>query len=164
MTERELDQIIDGALESYLADPLPGLDQRIAARAGQWARPTSGYWLLGGVATAAAVLAVMWLPWSTPLPMPAPPVLARTGSTPSASTVPVLARPAARQVRRLTAMPVTQPPGVPMSPEERQLLEFAASHPELLQQVLANASQQLSGPLRVEPIVIKPLEVTSVGE
>ena len=160
MTERELDQIIDGALESYLADPVPGLDQRIAARV----RPTSGYWLPGGVAAVAAVLAVMWMSWSTPLPMPAPPVLARTGSTPSASTVPVLARPAARPVRRPTVMPVTQPPGVPMSSEERQLLEFAASHPELLQQVLANASQQLSGPLRVEPIVIKPLEVTSVGE
>ena len=164
MTERELDQIIDGALESYVADPVPGLDQRIAARAGQQARPTSGYWLPGGVAAAAAVLAVMWMPWSTPLPMPAPPVLARTGSTPSASTVPVLARPAARQVRRPTVMPVTQPPGVPMSSEERQLLEFAVSHPELLQQVLADTPPQFGGPLSVEPIVIKPLEVTSVGE
>ena len=163
MTERELDQIIDGALESYLADPVPGLDQRIAARAGQRARPTSGYWLPGGVAAVAAVLAVIWMSWSAPLPtstfpmpapaMLAPPVLARTVSTP-----------AAPQLRRPIVMPVTQPPGVPMSPEERQLLEFAAAHPELLQQVLADTSPQFSGPLRVEPIVIKPLEVTSVGE
>ena len=163
MTERELDQIIDGALESYLADPVPGLDQRIAARAGQRARPTSGYWLPGGVAAAAAVLAVMWMPWSAPVPMPARPMPASPVLAP-----PVLARvvitPPARQVRPPTVMPVTQPPGVPMSPEERQLLEFAAAHPELLQQVLADTSPQFSGPLRVEPIVIKPLEVTSVGE
>ena len=163
MTERELDQIIDGALESYVADPVPGLDERIAARVGQRARPTSGYWLPGGVAAAAAVLAVMWMPWSAPVPMPARPMPASPVLAP-----PVLARvvitPPARQVRRPTAMPVTQPPGVPMSSEERQLLELAAAHPELLQQVLADTSPQFSGPLRVEPIVIKPLEVTSVGE
>ena len=160
MTERELDQIIDGALESYVADPVPGLDERIAARA----RPTTGYWLPGGVAAVAAVLAVMWMSWSAPLPMPARPMPASLVLASTASTVTVLARPAAPQLRRPIVMPVTQPPGVPMSPEERQLLEFAAAHPELLQQVLADTSPQFSGPLRVEPIVIKPLEVTSVGE
>ena len=68
MTERELDQIIDGGLASYVADPVPGLERRVASRAGQGARPTSGYWLLGGVAAAAAVLAVMWMPQSAGVP------------------------------------------------------------------------------------------------
>lgn len=79
------------------------------------------------------------------------------------ATTPV-AIPIARQARRRAVVRVAQPHGVPMSSEERQLLEFAASHPELLPQVLADASKQLSEPLSVEPIVIKPLEVTSAGE
>ena len=162
MTERELDQIIDGGLASYVADPVPGLERRVASRAGQGARPTSGYWLLGGVA-AAAVLAVMWMPQSAGVPsavvpMPAPPVIALTVSTPAA---PVL--PAALQVRR-RAVTVAKPQGVPMSSEERQLLQLAQSHPELLQQVLTDAPTQLSVPLSIEPIVIKPLEFASVSE
>ena len=157
MTERELDQIIDRGLASYVADPALGFERRIASRAGQGTRPTSGYWLLGGVA-AAAVLAVMWIPQRTVVPMPAPPVIALTVSTPAA---PVL--PAALQVRR-RAVTVAKPQGVPMSSEERQLLQLAQSHPELLQQVLTDAPTQLSVPLSIEPIVIKPLEFASVSE
>ena len=150
MTERELDQIIDRGLASYVADPALGFERRIASRAGQGTRPTSGYWLLGGVA-AAAVLAVMWIPQRTVVPMPAPPVIALTVSTPAAPVLPV-----ARRVQRRAEIPVAQ--GVPMSDEERQLLQLAQLHPELLQ--FTNAPTQLS----VEPIVIKPLEFTSVGE
>ena len=151
MTERELDQIIDGALESYVADPVSGLEGRVAARAGQGARPTSGYWLLGGVAAAAAVLAVMWMPRPEAVPMAAPPVIAAAVSTPAAPVLPV-----ARRVRRRALIPVAQ--GVPMSDEERQLLRLVQSHPELLQ--FTDAPTQLN----FEPIVIKPLEFTSVGE
>ncbi len=161
MTERELDQIIDGALESYVADPVPGLEGRVMSRAGQGGRRSGGYWLLAAVAAVAAVLAVMWMPRPA-VPVPAAPVLARAAIAPAAITPPVLARPAAWQVRRPTVTSVTA--GVPMSSEERQLLDFATSHPELLQQLLADTSPQLSGPLSVEPIVIKPLEVTSIGE
>ena len=153
MTERELDRIIDGGLASYVADPVPGLEGRVMSRAGQGTRPTGFYWIF---AAAAAVLAVMWVPQSVVVPMPATPVIAVAVSTPAAPVLPV-----ARQVRRRAAVPVAH--GVPMSAEERQLLEFATSHPELLQ-VFTDAPQQLNEPLSVEPIVIKPLVITSVGE
>ena len=148
MTERELDRIIDGGLASYVADPVPGLEGRVMSRAGQGTRPTGFYWIF---AAAAAVLAVMWVPQSVVVPMPATPVIAVAVSTPAAPVLPV-----ARQVRRRAAVPVAH--GVPMSAEERQLLELARSHPELMQ--FTDAPTQLS----VEPIVIKPLEFTSVGE
>ena len=156
MTERELDQIIDGGLTSYVADPVPGLERRVASRAGLGARPTSGYWLLGGVAAAGAVLAVMWMPQSAGVPsavvlIPAPPAVAVAVSTPAAPVLPV-----ARRVRRRAAVPVAQ--GVPMSDEERQLLRLAQSHPEFLQ--FTDAPTQLD----FKPIVIKPLEFTLLGE
>ena len=148
MTERELDQIINGGLASYVADPVPGLEVRVIGRAGRKARPTGFYWIF---AAAAAVLAVMWMPQSAVAPMAKLPAVAVAVSTPAAPVLPV-----ARRVRRRAAVPVAQ--GVPMSDGERQLLRLAQSHPELLQ--FTDAATQLS----VEPIVIKPLEFTSVGE
>ena len=148
MTERELDQIIDGGLASYVADPAPGLEGRVIGRAGQGARPTGFYWIF---AAAAAVLAVMWMPQSAVVPLAKPTAIAVAVSTPAAPVLPV-----ARQVRRRAAVPVAQ--GVPMSDEERQLLRLAQSHPELLQ--FTDAPTQLN----FEPIVIKPLEFTSLGE
>ena len=158
MTERELDQIINGGLASYVADPVPGLAGRVIGRAGQRARLTGFYWIF---AAAAAVLAVMWMPQSAVVPsaampsavapMARPTAIAVAVSTPAAPVLPV-----ARRVRRRAAVPVAQ--GVPMSDGERQLLRLAQSHPELLQ--FTDAATQLS----VEAIVIKPLEFTSVGE
>ncbi len=159
MTERELDQIIDGALESYVADPVPGLEGRVIGKAGQGTRPTGFAWLLGGFA-AAAVLAVMWMPQSVGVPQPAaPPVMAVAVSTPAAP-----GSPAVRRVWRQAVVPVARSRVVPLSPEERQLLEFARSHPELFQKILADVPVPLSEPLSFERIVIKPLEIPSVGE
>ena len=151
MTERELDVIIDGGLASYVADPVPGLAGRVIGRPsqglGQGARPTGFYWIFA----AAAVLAVMWMPQSAVAPMAKLPAIAVAVSTPAAPVLPV-----ARQVRRRAVIPVAQ--GVPMSDEERQLLQLAQSHPELLQ--FTDAPTQLN----FEPIVIKPLEFAPVGE
>lgn len=159
MTERELNRIIDGGLASYLADPVPGLDQRVQqAWTGQRTRP-AGVWLaLAGIA-AAALLAVMWMPRAdTPADIPAPAQIAI--HTPAVPVLPVL-----RMARPAVRTKASSSRGIPMSEQERRLLRFAQSHPELMQQLFADAPLQIAEPLRIEPIVIKPLEaITSVGE
>ena len=163
MTERELNRIIDGGLASYLADPVPGLDQRVQqAWTGQRTRP-AGVWLaLAGIA-AAALLAVMWMPRAdTPAPVLAP-VLAPAQIAIHTPAVPVL--PVLRMARPAVRTKASSSRGIPMSEQERRLLRFAQSHPELMQQLFADAPLQIAEPLRIEPIVIKPLEaITSVGE
>ena len=151
MTERELDALIG----AYVAEPPAGLAQRVLART---RRPY--VWLAGlaGLAAAAVALLVVSVPRSS-----APSV---SGPAPEVSS-PVAVVPAPL-VRPVIRAPRARPRRGEMNASERRLLEFARAYPDLVQQVLVDEPKRMNEPLRIEairldPIVIPPLEVVTFG-
>jgi hypothetical protein len=67
-----------------------------------------------------------------------------------------VARKAAR-VRKSQVQPAVFPMPSPLTPEERALIQLAASNPEVLENVQISQKQR-NQPLTVEPIDIPPLE------
>lgn len=141
MPERQLDQLIDAALPSYLAEPPAGLPGRIVARV---YRSRRWPWAAGLAAAAALAVAVLA---PKPHAVEAPPLVAvHAGTAPQVRFTrnPEVRRPAAR--RRL-----------PITARERALLQFARTTPELFHHVLVEAPRQMNLDLTIEPLVIEPL-------
>jgi hypothetical protein len=144
MTERELDQLIDGALADYAAEPPVGLEQRMLARV---RRPR--YWPLAAIsAVAAAIVAVVAMPEAPPLPPP-PPLIATIPTVPALAPIP-------------KALPVIRPAikaGIPLSPQERRIEQLMRTHPELADQLVAKDSKAFTEPLGIRPLELTPITI-----
>lgn len=140
MSERDLDQLLDSALPSYLAEPPVGLEHRVLRRARRFRIWPSAI----GLAAAAAIAVAYFLPAADPV---APPPLVAVHA-PRAPIVQVAAPPPA---------PKPRPVHLPMTRRERVLLQFAQSNPELVQQILVDAPKQMALDLSIEPLVVEPL-------
>jgi hypothetical protein len=164
MNGDELDRILDDALSSYsLAEPRPGLAQRVMARV-QTERTATRvpWWLAGFAALACTAIAMMMWPSRTP----APPVAITKSVVPRIVGPPTdvprheLAQPRVFRTRHLPRRE-TLPSASPLTQEELTLLAFAQQAPGAALQFA-----QLDKPLEIEPITIRPLEIDgpSTGE
>lgn len=157
MTEREIDQLLDRAIGGYVAEPTPGLSERVLARC---RRRRSGPIATVAVAAAAAAMLIS-SPWpsatQTVRVAPAPLVTqaAAVDVAPAATQLTLGARPGRRRA--------PAPRSVPISQQELQLLRFAQAYPELTRQAFVELPEQAREPLTVEPIVIAPLETSGSG-
>jgi hypothetical protein len=150
MTERELDLLIDRAVQSYVAEPTQGIETRVLARV---RKPR--YWLAyGAVAVAAAVLVTFWIP-SDPGPIPPPPLVAMTPSVPSVPLVRIELTP------KVSRRP--KPLSPPLSAEERMLVQFVRKYPEFAQAAFVEMPKRMSEPIDTAPLVVAPLEASGSG-
>lgn len=150
--ERLLDSAVDSALPAYLAEPAPGLADRVVVRLDR--RRLRWPPLLGAVA-AAALLALVWWPREAVKQPQAPiqPALRQAVLQQAAPPLLVLAKPAIRRRMVKTAALAAR-----ITPQERRLAEFVRWYPELARQVLPAEPQGFVEPLSApEPVLIRPL-------
>jgi hypothetical protein len=156
MSERELDLLIDSALPAYVAEPTPGLADRVVARA---RRRRIGWLPVAGAVAAAALFAFAW--WPRPAAVPAPTNVTASRIQPSLTNAAPRAKEGESVVLRRPRRAVSPPPvrPVPIRPEELRLALFVAQYPELAQRILTTESQGPVEPLsEPEPIEIQPLD------
>lgn len=157
----EFDRLLDKALSAYVSAPdRPGLEERVLAHVNE-RKPRPRYWFVYASA-AAAVIAGWLLIWpSRVAETPTPPrhisIAAAKSILPPVAPEPV-PRPAAvplkRPVRRHTEPQRPEfPTRLPLTPQERSLLEIAESQPAQLA-----ALNRPMEPLEIPPIQIEPLE------
>lgn len=171
MNEQDLDRLLNESLATYVAEPAPGLEQRV--RRSVWRR-AYGRPLLGVLTVAATLLVVFGPPGVREQRGPDVPFVARTrpmAPLEERQRVPQVVLPSAPEPSAQTR---TRPVGknraadrVPLSRKERELLEFASHYPQLVQQLVekpAAKDEPLAVlPMEVQPLVIAPLESASGG-
>ncbi|MBY0503692.1 MAG: hypothetical protein K2X03_07275 [Bryobacteraceae bacterium] len=148
----DLDQMLDVALATYVAEPPPGLAQRVQARV------RSRRWPMW-TALAVAALVLMTVPRMT-VPVRRPVGETRTAHRVSDGAahaeerrnVPHRSRDGLSGARTAPRRPA----GVPMSAQERRLVEYAQTYPELF--ASAAPLGDPIAPLVTESLEMKPLE------
>ncbi len=171
MNGQDLDRLLNESLATYVAEPAPGLEQRV--RRSVWRR-AYGRPLLGVLAVAATLLVVFWPPGVREQRGPDVPFVARARPVAPLEerqripqpVLPSAPEPSAQTPARLVIK--NRPPDrVPMSRKERELMEFASHYPQLVQQLIekpAAKDEPLAVvPMEVQPLVIAPLESGSGG-
>ncbi len=171
MNEQDLDRLLNESLATYVAEPAPGLEQRV--RRSVWRR-AYGRPLLGVLAVAATLLMAFWPQGAREKRLPELPVLAGNQPAAPVEKSPHVVRPTLSPapmpvVRSAGRRPVQSAPpvSVPLSPKERELMEFASHYPQLVQQLVekpAATDEPLTvAPVEMQPLVIAPLESASGG-
>lgn len=146
MTDPQLEQLLDNALASYGGEPAPGLEQRVLRRLHKHPR-----WPWAALAAAALLLLIASRPQPAIQPHTPPPTIAKLAAPPAA--LPLARAPQAKIVQRTKV-----PAGIPLSPQERRLVDFVRNYPELARQSLSQ-SAELSQPLVLQPLFTEPLEI-----
>jgi hypothetical protein len=160
MAERdELDRLLDSALASYSdAEPLAGIEERVLRRVARSKRRPWLWWLAGAVPAAACLLVLLTNREAiAPPQLPVAPRAVETAQTrpePAVVKAPPKPRPVQRrpQVARQDQFPIA----MPLTAQERGLLELAAVAPEALLVKPAVA-------IEIEPIQIKPLDLSGTN-
>ena len=139
-----MDRELDDALRSYSSQAPPaGLEERILSRARTPRRP---YWLMP--IAAGLFLGVLFWPTAQVEQPPAPP-LAASAQPPTPAPPPP---PMSRTVRRGKPRPSSFPSPVPLTREEKALVELFQHAPEI-----AESLNEAISPITIEELQIEPL-------
>jgi hypothetical protein len=155
----DLDSILDAALSEYSnPEPRPGLEQRILRNILAVPPSRRSWWWIGWVLTAVALALIAFRIDRTRAPQAHQ--ISRANDSFAQQSAPIPSR-RARSVReeavaknhkvRYQPTHVETPPE-PMTPEERNLLRFAQSHPQQLREALTQSTQ-------IEKLTIEPLRI-----
>ncbi len=187
-TNHDLERQLDDALQHYLADPAPGIERRVLARA-QAAPPRPLFWMrsrlawTGALALAACLLAALFL--TRPARVPAPNHAAATAlpspaaqPRPTLPAIPAGAKLVARLPEHAANLPLLRKPhrAAPPAPGKSnlpQLAVFPAPAPPTPQEQelatlagrypkqLEQATQPIPG-AKPKPITIQPLQIKPI--
>jgi hypothetical protein len=163
----ELDRLLDELLASYSSEePRPGLEQRVLGRVRAESTPRRFDWWRWAVAV--PVFAALLLLTITHRVKPQAPSVERNLASVEAPAITDLAlaqpRHAPRRIRRVGNPPVVAraplprravfPLPVPLSAEERAVLDLATRFPDQARQVLIEADERSRQPIEIQRIEI----------
>jgi hypothetical protein len=150
-----IDELLDGAIATYVESPRPGLERRVMYRL-RTERPA---WrlIVPAFALTALVCLVLFFPRHHATPLSARPPLeihpiAQAHPAPLVKQIPVVS------INRKRAFPKqpTFPMATPLTEGERALLALSQQHPEEAARVAVNLKKTVSD-LEIEPLEIAPL-------
>ncbi len=148
------DHDLDRLLRSYSdQEPRAGIERRVLSRVTSQRRYRGLRWVLVPVLAGLAVTVAVWN-YQAPEP-PLPAVVRTVAYVPATPRFapPVQMRQGRRAIRRQAA------PGPRITPEERALVQFAASDPDRLSKSLDDVEKQSSETIQISELKIEPLEI-----